>query len=59
MSWTQPVCDDCYDWQRPETPPHRLVEREPERCAWCGKLTLSGIFVRADPASVPYPASDA
>lgn len=38
--------------------PIRLVDPPVEACAWCGALTISGIYVRADPASVPYPATE-
>jgi hypothetical protein len=26
-----------------------------KRCAFCGRTTRSGIFLRMDPARVPYP----
>lgn len=34
-----------------------LVRNPPiERCAWCGGATFIGLYRRADPATVPYPA---
>jgi ribosomal protein L24E len=33
---------------------HRTVEQ----CAFCGRETKSGIYVRQDPATVPYPTKD-
>ena len=38
--------------------PVRMVGEwtEIERCSWCGQATIFGVFVRADPKSVPYPA---
>jgi hypothetical protein len=60
MGWRQNICDDCWAEQEPGREPIRLKEefRETERCSWCGKFTTSGIYRRADPASVPYPAGD-
>lgn len=55
-SWTQPCCDDCWRAQQPGRQPFRLREVDVEICAWCGVTTMSGIFVRADPATVAYPA---
>lgn len=59
LSWTQPICETC--WKRPpihDVPPEpvRLLNPGEERCAFCGDGTTSGIYVRADPASVPFPA---
>jgi hypothetical protein len=69
LSWTQPICEA--DWvdqrstfaekgwddlvvERPTT-----VRTAPlEQCAWCGLPTFVGIYVRADPATVPYPRTD-
>lgn len=39
--------------------PFRLTDPDGprvEQCAWCGQPTIVGIYVRADPATVPYPA---
>lgn len=60
MTWTQPVCDDC--WPRTELPPNpvriRHEYRDEETCCLCGKLTRSGLYARLDPSKVAYPRSD-
>ena len=33
-------------------------ERVKRRCAYCGHPTTLGIFVRDDPATVPYPTEE-
>jgi len=57
MSWTQPVCDNC--WPRLEFGPPRTRIREPyrdtETCCLCGHSTRSGLYARLDPAQVPHP----
>lgn len=63
LSWTQPCCDDCWVEQEPNRVPVRVVSvdmalPEYEQCAWCGQGTLSGIYKRADPRSVLYPAEE-
>jgi hypothetical protein len=59
-SWTQPMCRECWD-------KHALLkfdwagmpeEGPPETCAWCGLDTRSGIYVRQDPAGVPFPRKE-
>lgn len=70
FSWTQPICER--DWvaqratweQLPDGSeklvsvpvPVRVIDANVERCSWCGEATIMGVFVRADPASVPFPA---
>lgn len=39
--------------------PTKATEPPIERCSFCGAPTIVGIYVRADPASVPYPAKEA
>jgi hypothetical protein len=58
MSWTQAVCNPCWDARNPDRQPMKMNEghRETEKCCWCGKPTRSGIYQRIDPATVPYPA---
>ena len=58
MNWTQPVCDPCYATKEPEREPFRMKEPELERCCFCGKQTLSGIYYRVDPRTVPYPTAE-
>ena len=57
MTWTQAACAECYNRERPGKVPTRMKPeyRETERCCWCGEDTRSGIYVRVDPATVPYP----
>lgn len=57
-SWTQPSCDDC--WQR-RYPGRQAVTikqemRDAETCCFCGEGHRSGIYVRVDPETVPYPS---
>jgi len=54
LSFTQPVCDDCWDAEHPENPARRLDAGEAECCCQCGALTRSGIYIRVDPLTVPY-----
>jgi hypothetical protein len=54
--WTQPICDDCWDERHPDRRSHRLVHTETEVCCFCGEQTVSGIYLRIDPATVPHPS---
>ncbi len=54
-SWTQPQCEPCWDIANPDRHPSRLIAAEPETCVTCGEPTSSGIYIRTDPASAPYP----
>jgi hypothetical protein len=56
-SWTQPVCDDCWDAEHPakRSPRHRMGDREV--CCRCGEATVSGIYIRVDPATVEHPTN--
>jgi hypothetical protein len=54
-SWSQPVCDDDWFKREPTRTPVRIVTRPTERCAFCGQITHSGIYVRIDPSTVPFP----
>jgi hypothetical protein len=42
------MCDDCWKREEGDREPHRLKEpyREREVCAYCGRETMSGIYVR-------------
>lgn len=61
LRWTQPCCDACwghyFEARGQNHQPITVTHPEREQCAWCGEDTHSGIYVRADPNSVPYPAS--
>lgn len=67
LSWTHPICTE--DWVQLHhkvdddgnllirTPTKvKLDEFDPKMCAYCGRLTSAGIFVREDPAKVLFPA---
>jgi hypothetical protein len=60
MSWTQPICDPCWKTEEGDREPTRLLPnaRSIEKCCYCGRDTLSGIYVRRDPATVYFPADD-
>ena len=55
MSWTQPVCEERFRSIYPDREPVRMVlEREEmDPCCFCKRPT--NIFIRLDPATVPYP----
>ena len=55
FSWTQPICDDCWDTDHPDRPSPRLAQGDREECCKCGSATLSGIYIRVDPTTVNYP----
>lgn len=51
--WNHPMCNQCWQEQVPDREPVRLVEKQAEHCCWCGQITRSGIYRRADPAEPP------
>ena len=57
-SWTQPCCVDCWNERNPRRPAHTMeADTETERCVYCGRWDQSGIYVRTDPATAPYPST--
>lgn len=58
MSWTHLMCVACWIDKNPGRQPHRLSEPQKETCAWCGKENTDGIYMRADPKTVPYLSKD-
>lgn len=54
-SWNAAACETCFAEQYPGLVATRLRESYLARCSWCAQATDSGVFVRRDPASVPYP----
>lgn len=58
MNWTQPLCCDCWHAEHVNLRPIRIRDPEIERCCKCGKLTDSGIYLRIDPRTVPYPTEE-
>ena len=53
--WTHAICSDCWDKRHPDRPSPRAGRGEWEACCFCGKGTVSGIYVREDPATTPHP----
>jgi hypothetical protein len=56
MSWTQAICRGCWNERNPD----RQVTNAPtiyvgDVCCYCGEEATTGIYVRADPTTVPYP----
>jgi len=54
-SWTQPICTTCWNLQNPGRTAITMNNADEETCAWCGTPSHSGIYVRADPATVEFP----
>lgn len=57
MSWTQPVCERCFGIEKPGRVPPRVRDAERETCCYCGDPTYTGVYIRVDPATVPYPTN--
>lgn len=59
MSWTQPVCIPCWNRDHPDrqTGGHGDIN-DPEHCCLCGGETRAGLYVRLDPATVPFPSTE-
>ncbi len=51
MSWTHSICLGCWN-KRYRGRPVRIPNPETEKCCFCGALTTSGIYVRADPKTL-------
>jgi hypothetical protein len=63
-SWNQPICER--DWIAQHSSvgevgmlsidrPVRLKDAMVEQCAFCGHVTIFGVYVRVDPDTVPFP----
>ena len=54
--WFHPICRPCWDEHKPGQVPAAIAWdiRARERCCWCGDETRHGIYVRADPAPLPF-----
>ena len=57
-SWTHPICYSCWDERNPDRMATRLTDAGKEQCCHCGEKTGSGIYIRANPNEVPYPAEE-
>lgn len=55
LSWTQPVCEACWEERYPGRFANRLREPERETCVDCGKPTWVGIYIRINPTQANYP----
>ena len=53
--WNHALCDPCWVDANPGRQPMRMAEghREEEVCCGCAEFTVSGIYVRGDPADYP------
>lgn len=59
MTWTQPLCDACFEQRYSgDVARIRADMRDVERCCYCGGPSVSGIYLRLDPATVPYPREE-
>lgn len=58
LSWNQVICDACWWAQHGERNPVRVRNRGELICAFCGQVTDGGIFVRRNPATVPFPREE-
>lgn len=57
MSWTQPLCEECWNRENPGRSPIRVDGLiEVNICCTCGAPTTAGIWTRKNPQEVPYPA---
>lgn len=70
--WSQPCCERCWienntSWelgpdgidQQTIRQPTRITDPQLELCCHCGYETIVGIYIRIDPATVPYPSAEA
>jgi hypothetical protein len=70
LSWTSAICESCWLSREPYTvhldsDSGDIQIRTPVRirsdiislqvCGYCGGPTIWGVFVRVDPATIPYP----
>jgi hypothetical protein len=60
FSWTQAACDECWEERNPGRTATRIRAEyaTPETCVYCGEGTRSGIFVRIDPTTAPFPTRE-
>lgn len=52
--WTHAMCWFCWEKLNGKRQPHVLSRPEWEDCCWCGLATRSGIYARADPATLEH-----
>ena len=60
--FNQPICERCWIGRNTSAEgirrPVTIVDAQAEQCAYCGLLTIVGIFVREHPDKVPYPRQE-
>lgn len=55
-SWNQAVCTACWYLHNPARRPATLKDPKVEHCVFCGQETESGILIRIDPKTAPFPS---
>lgn len=50
--WNHSVCEACWFDANPDRIPVRVPDSDRRLCCLCGKPTISGIYVRHDPAKL-------
>lgn len=56
MDWTQAICRDCWNERNPERQvTNAATVLVGDVCSYCGHAATSGIYVRDDPSTVPFP----
>lgn len=55
-SWNQAVCETCWNLHNPERRPARVKDPTAAKCVFCGAETMSGIGIRIDPQTAPFPS---
>ena len=55
-SWNQAVCTSCWYLHNPARRPATTKDAPTEKCVFCGGETTSGIYIRIDPKTAPFPA---
>lgn len=59
MSWTQPICRTCWNERHPEKPvTNAATILVGDTCCYCGDPATSGIYIRVDPTTVPFPEKE-
>lgn len=51
--WTHAICMDCWMTKHPDRGPVKARDKVQETCCYCGRATLDGIYVRANPFETP------
>jgi hypothetical protein len=53
--WNHLLCETCWNKRNPDRTPVRVRDpaTEAQPCCGCGAVTGSGIYVRAEPSSMP------